>query len=178
MFNTKVRIQNLLLLAAASATLFVAGCKKDDEGTEQEQITKVIVHLTGTGGSTFNEEFEAEDPDGDGVWNTIPSLVIPVNTVFDVHIHVYDGDEEIDDELIAEKEEHLFVYKVTGANLTVSDRDTDSNGEPFGIDSKWTTTSASVGTVQIQLVHEPTDKNALDPGGEVDFDVTLPVRIQ
>jgi len=178
MFNTKLRIQNLLLLLAASLTLFIAGCDKDDEGTEQELITKVIVHLTGTGGSTFDEEFEAEDPDGDGVWNTIPSLDIPANTTFNVHIHVYDGDEEIDAEIEEESNEHLFIYKVTGANLTIGDLNTDGNGEPFGIDSKWTTGAASTGAVQIQLVHEPTDKNALDPGGEVDFDVTLPVRIQ
>jgi hypothetical protein len=178
MFNTKLRFQNLLLLLAASLTLFMAGCDKDDEGTEQELITKVIVHLVGTGGSTFNQEFEAEDTDGDGVWDNITSLDIPANTVFNVHVHVYDGDEEIDAEIEAESNEHLFVYKVTGSNLTVSGLSTDGNGEPFGIDSEWTSTTASLGSVQIQLIHEPTDKNAADPGGEVDFDVTFPYRIQ
>lgn len=178
MFNTKLRIQNWLLLLVASATLFIAGCDKDDEGTEQELITKVIVHLTGTGSSLFNEEFEAEDTDGDGVWDNIASLDIPANTTFDVHIHVYDGGEEVNAEIVAENDEHLFVYKVTGANLTISDLDTDGNGDPFGIDSKWTSTAASTGTVQIRLIHEPTDKNAADPGGEVDFDVTFPFRIQ
>ena len=178
MFNTKIRIQNLLLLAAASVIFFIAGCKKGDTGTEQEQITKVVVHLTGTGGSTFNEEFEAEDPDGDGVWNTIPSLDIPANTVFDVHIHVYDGAEEIDDEIEAESTEHLFVYKVTGVNVSVSDFNTDSNGAAFGSDTKWTTAAASAGTVKIQLIHEPTSKNTADPGGEVDFEVTFPVEVQ
>ncbi|GAB4500336.1 MAG: hypothetical protein OHK0019_38560 [Saprospiraceae bacterium] len=178
MFNTKLRLQNLLLLLAASLTLFTAGCDKDDDGTEQELITKVVVHLTGTGSSLFNQEFEAEDTDGDGVWDNIASLDIPANTTFDVHVHVYDGDEEIDAEIIDEKDEHLFVYKVTGANLVISDLNTDNNGEPFGIDSKWTSAAASTGTVQIQLIHEPTDKNAADPGGEVDLDVTFPVKIQ
>ena len=178
MFKSKLRIQNLLLLVAASVIYFIAGCKKDDTGTEQEQITKVVVHLTGVGGSTFDEEFEAEDPDGDGVWNTIPSLDIPANTVFDVHIHVYDGAEEMDDEIEAESTEHLFVYKVTGANLTIGDLSTDGNGEPFGIDSKWTTAGASTGNVRIQLIHEPTDKNTADPGGEVDFEVTFLVEVQ
>jgi hypothetical protein len=177
MFNTKLHFQNLLLLLAASLTLFIAGCKKDDP-TPQELITKVVVHLVGTGGSSFNTEFEAEDPDGDGIWNTIPSLDIPANTVFNVQVHVYDGDTEIDDEIEAESNEHLFVYKVTGANIVVSDLNTDGNGEAFGIDSKWTSGAASTGSVQIQLIHEPTDKNAADPGGEIDFDVTFPVRVQ
>jgi hypothetical protein len=178
MFNTKSKLQNSLLLLAASSVLFFAACDKDDEGTEQEQTTKVVVHLTGVGSSIFSQEFEAEDPDGDGIWNTIASLDIPANTVFNVHVHVYDGADEIDAEIEAEKDEHLFVYKVTGANLTIGDRDLDNNGNPFGIDSKWTTAAASTGTVQIQLIHEPTDKNAADPGGEVDFDVTFPVKIQ
>ncbi len=135
MFNTKLRLQNLLLLVAASLIFFMAGCDKNDDGTEQELVTKVIVHLTGTGSSLFNEEFEAEDTNGDGVWDNIASLNIPVNTTFDVHVHVYDGDEEVNAEIVAEKDEHLFVYKVTGSNLTISDLDTDNNGKPFAIDS-------------------------------------------
>lgn len=178
MNNTKLHISTLLVLIATIASFFTAGCKKDDEGTQQEQITKVIVHLTTINGTLFNEEFEAEDTDGDGVWNTIPSIDIPANTEFNVHIHVYDGSDEIDDEIEAESNDHLFTYTVTGANLVVSDRNPDNNGAPLGIDSKWTTAAASAGTVQIKLHHEPTDKNAADPGGEVDFDVTFPVSVQ
>ncbi len=178
MKNTKLHISAFLILVSATASLFIAGCEKDDEGTQQEQITKVVVHLTSANGTLFNEEFEAEDSDGDGVWNTIPSLDIPANTVFNVHIHVYDGADEIDDEIGAESNDHLFTYTVTGANLVVSDLNPDSNGAPLGIDSKWTTAAASAGTVQIKLHHEPTDKNAADPGGEVDFEVTFPVVVQ
>jgi hypothetical protein len=178
MFNTKMRVQILLLLVAATTSLFTAGCDEDDDPTEQELITKVVVHLTGTNGSTFNQEFEAEDPEGDGIWNNIPSLNIPANTAFNVHVHVYDGATEIDGEIEAENTAHLFTYKVTGANLVVSDLNTDNDGKPFGIDSKWVSAASSTGTVRIQLIHEPTDKNAVDPGGEVDFEVTFPVTIQ
>ena len=176
MNNTKLRMRTLLL-ATAAVSLLIAGCKKDSAGTAQEVITRVVVHLTGVG-SIFDAEFEAEDPDGDGIWNTIPAINIPANTVFDAHIHVYDSNGAIDDEIEAESDKHLFTYKVTGANLTVSDRNTDGNGDPFGVDSRWTTAAVSSGTVQIRLIHEPTDKNAADPGGEVDFDVTFPVAIQ
>ena len=178
MYSTKLHISSLLVLVTVIASLFITGCKKDDEGTEQEQITKVIVHLTTTNGTLFNDEFEAEDPDGDGVWNTISSIVIPANTEYNAHIHVYDGADEIDEEIVAESNDHLFTYAVTGANVVVSDRNADSDGAPLGIDSKWATAAASAGTVLIRLHHEPTDKNAVDPGGEIDFEVTFPVQVQ
>lgn len=167
----------LLLLVAITAILFAEACKKDKE-TAEEKITKVAVHLIGANGSSFNKEFEAEDPDADGVWNTIPSLDIPANTVFNVHVHVYDGADEIDSEIESESNDHLFEYKVTGASVVIDGLDLDGNGKPFGINSKWSTLSASTGTVQIRLRHEPTDKNAADPGGEIDFDVTFPIKIQ
>ncbi len=172
-----MRIHTLLLLVVITAALFTASCKKDDNNTEEELITKVEVHLVGVG-SSFDKNFEAEDPDGDGIWNTIPSVDIPANTVFNVQVHVYDGDQEINDEIAAEKNDHLFTYQVTGANLTVSDRDLDNDGKPFGLGSKWTTGATSTGNLQIKLHHEPTDKNAADPGGEIDFDVTFLVKVQ
>lgn len=178
MNNSKKSIASLLFFAVLTGALLVSGCKKDDEGTEQEQITKVIVHLTGANGSVFNQEFEAKDPEGDGVWNTIPILNIPANTVFNTHIHVYDGADEIDGEIEAEGVDHLFTYNVTGANLTVSNLNLDSNGDPLGIESTWMSGIASSGQVRIQLHHEPTDKSAADPGGEIDFEVVFPVQVQ
>lgn len=175
MYNTQLRIVTFTFLTAA---LLVAGCKKDSENTEQEQITKVIVHLTGTNGSVFNEEFEAEDTDGDGLWNTIAILDIPANTSFSAHIHAVDGTTELDDEIEAESNDHLFTYAVTGANLIVSDLTPDSNGKPFGIESTWMSGAASTGTVRIRLHHEPTDKTAADPGGEIDLEVLFPVVVQ
>lgn len=178
MFVKKMHVPTILLLLTLTTSLFTVGCDKGDDPTPQELITKVVVHLTGTNGSTFNQEFEAEDPEGDGIWNNIPSITIPASTTFDVHIHVYDGATEIDGEIEDESTAHLFVYKITGANLVVSDLNPDTEGQPLGIDSKWVSTASSTGTVRIQLIHEPTDKNAADPGGEVDFEVTFPVVIQ
>ncbi|MDX2279810.1 MAG: hypothetical protein NW218_09490 [Saprospiraceae bacterium] len=167
----------LMLLIAVSATL-VVGCKKD-AATVEEKITKIEVHLTGINGSTFNEEFSAEDPDADGVFNTIASIDIPMNTVFNVHVHVYDGTMALDSEIEEESNDHLFVYQVTGGNLVVGDLNLDAAGKPFGQDSKWTSAAASTGSVRIKLIHEPTDKdNTMDPGGSVDFDVTFPVKVQ
>ncbi|MCY7330692.1 MAG: hypothetical protein LH618_19225, partial [Saprospiraceae bacterium] len=129
MYNTKMRISTLLLLVAATATFFTAGCKKDDKTTQEELITKVEVHLTGVG-TGFSQKFAAEDPEGDGIWSVIPSLDIPANTVFNVQVHVYDGNTEINGEIQEENKDHLFVYQVTGANLTVSDLTLDDDGQP------------------------------------------------
>jgi PBP1b-binding outer membrane lipoprotein LpoB len=174
----KSHMKNLLMLAVVAGALFTPGCKKDDDGTEQEQINKVIVHLTGANGSLFNKEFEAQDPDGDGTWNTIQMIDIPAGTTFDTHIHVVDGTEEIDDEIEAESNDHLFTYSVTGANLVVTELNEDAAGNPFGMDSKWISGAASTGSIRIRLHHEPTNKNAADPGGEIDFEVSFPVTIQ
>ena len=50
--------------------------------------------------------------------------------------------------------------------------------EKFGLKTRWVVNTGA-GAVNIKLYHEPTSKFDLNnPGGEVDFDVTFPVRIQ
>ena len=176
MQHTKIALRTFLL-ALLTAGLFTTGCKDGGDDTVEENITKVEVHLTGGG---INKEFKWEDADGDGGnAPTIESLDILPNVVYTAHIHVYDGANEITSEIEDEKNDHLFTFTVTGANLTVGDLNLDGNGKPFGGDSKWTAGAASTGSVNIKLYHEPTDKtNAATPGGDVDFDVTFPVKIQ
>ncbi|MBK7936196.1 MAG: hypothetical protein IPJ82_03585 [Lewinellaceae bacterium] len=183
MYYSKLHLPTLLLIAAAGITLFISGCKKDNKGTQQEVITRVVVHLTGIGiGTSFDMEFEAEDSDGDGVFNTIDEIAIPVNGAFNCHLHVYDDTkdpvEDITEEIEEENVEHLFVFQSATAGLLISNLNTDDNGDPFGLESTWTTGTAANGTVKILLHHEPADKNAADPGGDVDFEVTFPVKVQ
>jgi hypothetical protein len=180
MKHTKFAFFALSLLAFFALNI-ITGCKKD-QATEQENITKIVVHLTGIGNS-FDQEFEWEDRDGDGgTAPVIDTIAIPANTQFNVHLHVYDESKspvvDVSDEIEAENTAHLFVFKSTTAGLTISDLNTDNNGKPFGLDSKWTTTGAGNGAVQISLHHEPTDKTAAEPGGEIDFDVTFPVKVK
>jgi hypothetical protein len=86
---------------------------------------------------------------------------------------------DITEEIEAESNEHLFVYNISTAKFTIKDLDKDRNGKPFGLTSVWQTDQPSTGTVNIQLYHEPTNKdNSAAPGGEVDFDVTFPVEIK
>lgn len=176
MQHTKIALRTLLL-ALLAQTLFFTACKDGGDDTLEENITKVEVHLKGGG---LDKEFKWEDADGDGGnAPTIEDIVILPNVVYTAHIHVYDGANEITSEIEDESNDHLFTFTVTGANLTVGDLNTDGNGKPFGLDSKWTAGAASTGSVNIKLFHEPTNKaNSAAPGGDVDFDVVFPVKIQ
>ena len=179
MFYNNSRFNTLFLALAATAVLFSA-CKKD-KATESEVITKVVVHLTGVG-NAFDTEFEAVDADGDGIFNTIDQIELPLGGTFNCHLHVYDETktpvDDITEEIEAENTAHLFVLKSTVNGLVINNLNVDDNGKPFGLESSWATTVAGTGTVQISLHHEPTDKTATDPGGDIDFDVTFPVKVQ
>lgn len=183
MLYTKIQTPTLLFLIAAISSLFTAGCKEDKPVTQEELITRVQVHLTSVASNTFDQEFEAKDPDGDGIFNTIEEIVIPVGTTLKCHLHVYDDSQtpvvDLTTEIEAENTAHLFTFKPNITGLGVNNLSKDDSGAPFGLESVWTTANlVGTGTMQIKLIHEPTDKNATDPGGDTDFEVTFPVKIQ
>lgn len=170
------------ILAALLLILALASCKKDNT-TEQELITTIVVHLTATDGS-FEQEFEWNDPDGDGGnAPTIEDIVLPAGKTFHCHIHFYDRSktpaEDITAEVESENTAHLLVYTVSGANLTVTPDDADDNGKPFRLETTWVTGAASTGTVQVVLRHEP-DKSAANPDvtGDVDAAADFAVKVQ
>ena len=181
--TTKFFKLTLFVLFATTSSLFFAACdNNDDDETEQENITTVQVHLVGAG---IDQEFEWSDLDGPGGNNpVIDTIVVPAMTSdISSHIHVYDRSKtpevDITEEIEEESLEHLFTYAITGANVSITYDDTDANGKPLGIKTIWTSFGASTGTIRIILFHEPSNKDNLsDPGGEADFDVTFPVKIQ
>lgn len=168
--------------AVLTLVLFNSACDRESGPAVEENITTIVVHLTG---ANFDKEFTWEDTDGDGVANTLDTITVPASTGnLACHLHVYDrsATPEIDlsEEIEGESTEHLFVYTVNPANLvTVGSLNTDTNNAPFGIESLWQTGTAGSGTVNLKLYHEPTNKNdSANPGGTVDFDVTFPVKVQ
>lgn len=163
--------------------LFIAGCGDDDTTTEQENITTVVLHFTGPG---LDAEFEWNDLDGPG-GNTpeIDTIALPpLNANVNCHVHVYDRSKnpatDITDEIEAEANNHLFVYQPDTSLVVVwTYVDTDSNGKPLGIETLWTTGQPATGNLRVILYHEPANKDdQSNPGGEVDLDVTFPVKIQ
>lgn len=170
---------SIIFLAITAMAITASSCKKDDK-TESENITKVVMHLSAAG---FDQEFEAKETNGDGVWDSIDEIVLPAGTNnLNCHIHVYDETQspvlDLTEEIEAESAVHIFTYKISGAELTIKPNDSDSNGKPLNLETLWDTGNASNGTVQVKLHHEPSDKTATDPGGEIDFDVTFPVKVQ
>jgi hypothetical protein len=169
------------LLLPAFAALTFSACKKDDK-TEQELITTIELHFTGSNG--FNQKFFWEDLDGDGgAAPSIDTVVLPLNAALNCFVHVYDKSknpaEDITEEIQAEDAEHLFIYNSANDVVTINSTSVDGNGAPFRISSTWTTTGAGAGSVRVRLLHEA-DKSAADPAatGETDFDVTFPVVVR
>lgn len=178
MNNTKIAF-GALLLTLLSTNLFITGCKDDDSSTEQENITKVVLHFSGPG---LDAEFEWNDPDGPG--GNAPEIdeitLPPLTGNINCHLHVYDSNRDLTDEIAAEAAEHLIVYLPEASIDAVwTYADADGNGKPLGLETSWTTDQPSSGNLRVVLYHEPVNKGDLNnPGGETDFDVTFPVRIQ
>jgi hypothetical protein len=165
-----------------AALLLSAGCEKDKK-TQQENITKITVHLSGSGG--FDQEFSWSDPDGGDTGNaSIDEIVIPAGTT-DIQGHLFVLDEsqnpvvDLSEEIEEEAEEHLFVYRLSGTALTqVNYNDVDANGKPLGLATKWTA-GTGAGSLNILLYHQPDTKDDLSsPGGDIDFDITFQVKVQ
>ncbi|MCB0526403.1 MAG: hypothetical protein KDC86_17925 [Saprospiraceae bacterium] len=175
-------IKNIAFFSLTALVLGFSACKKDT-ATQQELITKVIVHLQGSNG--FNQEFAWSDPDGGDISNAVvDDIIIPTGTTdITCHIHVLDESksptEDLTSEIEGEGDVHLLVYKISGTAVSMIDyNDTDGNGKPLGLDTKWTA-GTGTGSVNIVLHHQPVTKDDLNnPGGEIDFDVTFPVSIQ
>ena len=183
MIITQKLLFSVISTTTLLGTLFMTGCKSDpDLPAVVENITTIVVRLTGPG---VDQEFTWNDTDGDGVANTIDTITLPASTGnIQCSLLVYDRSAtpatDLSEEIKGESTEHLFVYSVLPAGMvTIDNLNLDANNAPFGIESVWKTTQAAVGTVNIRLFHEPSNKNnPADPGGEVDFDVTFPVKIQ
>lgn len=158
----------------------MTGCDKHDH-TEEENITRVELRISANG---FAETVAALETNGDGIWDAIGEITIPAGvSPLTCEVLVFDETQspvkDLTDEIKDENNDHLFTYTLSGANLTITNLDTDGNGNPFGQKTNWVNGGASTGTLQIKLHHEPTNKNSsTDPGGEVDFDITFPVKIQ
>lgn len=177
-------MKNFKLISAIAVvlSLFCNACREHDHETAQENITRVTVTLKGINGSNFDTEFTWKDANFDKIPDSIDSIAIPANTKFAVTIKVFDDTTtpttDLSEEIKGESNDHLFVLKSSSGNLVISDLNTDSSGKPFGIESIWSSGAVAQGDVRIQLYHEPTDKSASNPGGEIDFDVSFSVIIR
>ncbi|HEX5001027.1 MAG TPA: hypothetical protein VFW78_00895 [Bacteroidia bacterium] len=175
------------LFIAIVMILFTWSCKKDDSspkhppvGTnEGEVITSVIVQVSDSAGIWPAQTFKFRDLDGAGGSPPVQfdTIRIPVQTTLLVHLILLDETklpaDTISNDILDEAVDHLFFFEHTGVDIITTYLDSDSNGLPLGLDTKWVTGTAATGTSRIILKHQPGVKDGTITPGATDVDVTF-----
>lgn len=192
---------NYLLYAVLTLFIFTA-CEEDEAAPEEENevevFTDVKLVFTPSGGGAAVEA-AAQDPDGAGVQElqVLSAINLAVNTEYTLTMVIENCLESpcelMNEEIEEEDEEHQFFFAFTNDAFTspvgngnidsASDplnyNDTDGNGNPVGLNTSWTTGSASSGTFTVQLQHQPDVKTATSGAtdGDTDFALTFNLNI-
>jgi hypothetical protein len=183
MYNNKLKFLAVLL---AVFTLTLNACKKDElpEVEEEELITTITLTFTNTANSADVRTITWRDLDGDGGnAPVITPLSLRSGATYNVAVtsvlnETENPAEDIKEEVEEENDEHLFVYRATGANITFSNFDVDANNLPVGLTARATTGAASTGTFTIILRHQPGGiKNGTETPGSTDLEAVFPANI-
>lgn len=176
-----------LLCGVLVATMLLAGCDDDDPDptNEEEVITTLYVDLTPQGGGT-SIELKFFDEDGDGSIDPVitPAVAqLEAGVTYEAEITLFNESEtpteDVTVEIEGEKEDHLFCFDASGADVTITPDDEDDNGLPIGLVSIWEAGDAgAAGTVTVTLRHQPGVKTGVCPGpGDSDIEVVFPVQV-
>ena len=192
---------NYLLYAVLTLFIFTA-CEEDEAAPEEENevevFTDVKLVFTPSGGGAAVEA-AAQDPDGAGVQElqVLSAINLAANTEYTLTMVIENCLESpcelMNEEIEEEDEEHQFFFAFTNDAFTspvgngnidsASDplnyNDTDGNGNAIGLNTSWTTGSASSGTFTVQLQHQPDVKTATSGAtdGDTDFALTFNLNI-
>jgi hypothetical protein len=204
------RLMNSSFLKLLTAVLAIvcltvmSGCDDDDPQKEDtpELITKATLTFIPSGGGS-PVVVTATDPDGEGVQDI--EVDGPINlsaaTSYTLTIQLInelaapsDPEYNITEEVKEESDEHMFFFSWTNnvfndpaGNGNVDNRDDDvnyededGNGLPLGLETFWTTATASSGSFQVLLKHQPELKNASSTSstGETDLNIEFTINIQ
>ena len=192
---------NYLLYAVLTLFIFTA-CEEDEAAPEEENevevFTDVKLVFTPSGGGAAVEA-AAQDPDGAGVQElqVLGAINLAANTSYTLTMVIENCLESpcelMNEEIEEEDDEHQFFFAFTNDAFTspvgngnidsASDplnyNDTDGNGNAIGLNTSWTTGSASSGTFTVQLQHQPDVKTATSGAtdGDTDFALTFNLNI-
>ena len=192
---------NYLLYAVLTLFIFTA-CEEDEAAPEEENevevFTDVKLVFTPTGGGAAVEA-AAKDPDGAGVQElqVLGAINLAANTEYLLSMMIEncleDPCEDMNEEIAEEAEEHQFFFAFTNDAFTspvgngnmdnasdpINYIGFDGNGNPVGLNTNWTTGSASTGTFTVQLQHQPDVKTATSGStdGDTDFALTFNLNI-
>ncbi len=192
---------NYLLYAVLTLFIFTA-CEEDEAAPEEENevevFTDVKLVFTPKGGGAAVEA-AAQDPDGAGVQElqVLGAINLAANTEYLLSLMIEncleDPCEDMNEEIAEEAEEHQFFFAFTNDAFTspvgngnidnasdpINYIGFDGNGNPVGLNTNWTTGSASTGTFTVQLQHQPDVKTATSGStdGDTDFALTFNLNI-
>ena len=178
----KILILNLLL------SLFLLNCKpKDIEAEDENELITTVKLNFATGGTT--QTFIFSDPDGDGGKAPVKfeTVNLKSNTTYTMTIELLDESKtpiiNISNEVSTERDEHLFIYTPSTANLlTYTYGDKDSRNLNVGLTGSVKTGAMATGKLKVQLRHQPpingkaTKDGTVTPGSDdvnLDFNVTI-----
>jgi len=183
-------MQRSTLVLALLAALTATGCDSAGDTTDEgEVIAKVTYTLTPSGGGTA-QVATFNDANRNGVVDSgeITGVTLVAGETYTGVVAAFGSSGEITNEIVAENDEHAFVYTVGGGmvgRLAVSSIDNDAGGLPFRRTTTATVTgsTAATGTLQLELVHFGSAAGKTAASGvptaamERDVNVTFPVTI-
>lgn len=164
------------------------GCDDDSETTNRKElITSVTVTLTPTPTTSGNVvTLTWDDTNLDAIVDEgelAVSEALKRNLAYKAVLKFFNkstGSEvDLSAEIKKEGAHHFVCFTQTDdLNLSINYTDKDRNGQPIGLESTWTTATASTGTVSITLRHQAGVKTGDCPGyGETDVSVEFEIEI-
>ena len=183
MYNNKLKFFAIIITAL---TFTLNACKKDSlpDIKEEELITTISLTFTNATNSADVRTITWKDVDGNGGNAPVISpLSLKTNAVYNVAVTSVLNETvtpagDIRAEIVKEKDDHLFVYKVANANIAFNNFDVDSKNLAVGLTAKASTTTASAGTFTIVLRHQPNGlKNGTEAPGSTDLEAVFPATV-
>ena len=190
-----------VLLLAFAVTALMSSCSKKDDVVvvpppvnEEEVITTVKLVLTPEGGGAV-VTLQSRDLDGDGLGQPVLTPATPIlvqNKTYNGEVYVLNESKtpavNTSAEILSEAVDHQFFYQTTGTlpmfsytPVALQPTNFDTNGKPLGFLTKFTTTTAAIGTLTVTLRHQgdkskPNVANGdiTNATGETDFEVNFP----
>jgi hypothetical protein len=176
------------LLPFCVLLVFAAGCIRPEpplpDVRENELITTLRLRFVNKANPADVVLATWKDLDGEGGNPpVIDAITLKANTAYTLTI---DGilnetsvrSEDITREIRDDAHNHLFVYRPSGINLTITILDRDRNNLPFGMRNDANTGAPSTGTLQVILRHQVGTKDGTPTPGSTDIDTTFPVTIE
>jgi hypothetical protein len=175
------------IMLFGTAALFTQ-CKDAGEAVtpddENELITSVTLSFKDAAtGTTTSFSYKDADGDGGSQPTRFDTVSLKANTEYTLTVEFLDESkspvDNITEEIAKESDEHLLIYTPSPATLlTYTYGDKDVNNYPIGLTGTAKAGTAGLGTLKVQLRHQPGAKNGTPTPGsdDVNLDFILQVK--